>query len=221
MKKYSLIIFSLSLILALNAQADTMDDILDGAYKEVENKTQYNTEMLEKYFPPTYINGKDTAKASYPNGDVNPKEGICADLVVRALRNAGIDLQESVHKDIVSNKKVYGVKKPDRYMDQRRVWILKTFFKRKWKSLSTKLDNPKDWQPGDIVVWDIDSKNHLHIGIIGRKKRSDGFAYVIHNMRYIPFTFAGETIEQDVLEGPKLLSFSTANWKIIGHYRIK
>lgn len=220
MKRFKYIII-FTLLLILNAQADTMSKILDGAYKEVENKTQYNTEMLEKYFAPTYKNGKNTARATYPNGDVNPKEGICADLVVRALRNAGIDLQKAVHTDVVSNKKAYGVKKPDKYIDQRRVWILKTFFKRKWKSLSTKLNNPKDWKPGDIVIWDIGSKSHLHIGIIGRKKRPDGFPYVIHNMLYIPYTFAGETIEQDVLDGPKLLSISTANWKIIGHYRIK
>jgi hypothetical protein len=219
--KYSLIIFSLSLTFAFNGQADTIDNILNGAYQEVKNRTEYNTEMLEKYFPPTYRNGKNTGRAVYPEGDVNPKEGICADLVVRALRNAGIDLQKAVHSDIALNSKVYGVKEPDKYIDQRRVRILKTFFTRKWQSLSTKLDNPKDWQPGDVVIWDIGSKSHLHIGIVGKKERADGLPYVIHNMRYIPFIFAGETIEQDILEGPKFLWLSKGNWKIIGHYRIK
>ena len=65
------------------------------------------------------------------------------------------------------------------------------------------------------------SKKHLHIGIVGKKRRRDGLPYVIHNMRYIPFVFAGKTIEQDILEGPKLLGFNFEKWKIIGHYRIK
>jgi len=193
---------------------------LEGAYAEINNETRYNTEMLEKYFPPTYRNRKDTGKAVYPNGDVNPKEGICADLVVRALRNAGIDLQELVHLDIISNKKSYGVGTPDKYIDQRRVWILKTYFRRNWQSLPVSLDNLSDWKPGDIVIWDIGSKKHLHIGIIGKKKRRNGFPYVIHNMRYIPFIFAGKTIEQDVLEGPKFLWIVVRKWEIIGHYCI-
>lgn len=216
-----LIIISLSFVFALSSQADIRQKILEGAYSEIRNETKYNTEMLEKYFPPTYKSGKDTGKSVYPNGDVNPKEGICADLVVRALRNADIDLQKLVHLDILSNKNAYGVKIPDKYIDQRRVWILKTFFKRNWKTLSTKLDNPDNWQPGDIVIWDIGSKKHLHIGVLGKRKRSDGLPHVIHNMRYIPFVFAGKTIEQDILEGPEFLWIPVGEWRIIGHYRIE
>ncbi|MCD4741465.1 MAG: DUF1287 domain-containing protein [Desulfobacteraceae bacterium] len=219
--KYVLIIICSSVIFAYNCHAQTIDRIVIGAYDEIKNKTKYNTEMLEKYFSPTYINGKNTGKSIYPNGDVNSGEGVCADLVVRALRNANIDLQKLVHLDILSNKKAYGVKVPAKYIDHRRVWILKTFFKRKWKSLSTKLDKPNAWQQGDMVIWNIGSKKHLHIGIIGKKKRHDGFPYVIHNMRYVPFVFAGKTIEQDILEGPKFLGNSVGEWKIIGHYRIK
>jgi uncharacterized protein len=217
--KSSFILIALLFIFAFGAHADTIKQIVAGAYSEVSNETEYNAEMLEKYFPPTYKNGVDTGRSVYPNGDVNPKEGICADLVVRALRNAGIDLQKSVHLDILSNKKAYGVQTPDRYIDQRRVWILKTYFQRNWKSLSVSLDNPNNWQPGDIVVWDVGSKQHLHIGIIGNKKRSDGFPYVIHNMSYIPFIFTGKTVEQDILEGPELFWNSVGQWKIIGHYR--
>jgi uncharacterized protein len=216
MIKYIYIIFCLSWILPFNLQAQTTDQILLGAYNEVKNKTEYNTEMLEKYFAPTYKNGKNTGMSIYPDGDVNPNQGICADLIVRALRHAGIDLQELAHSDIIKNKKLYGVKTPDKYIDHRRVWILKTFFKRKWSNLSTEISKNSDWQPGDIVIWDIGSKKHLHIGITGKKKRSDGLPFVIHNMRYIPFIFAGKTIEQDILEGPGFIG----EWKIIGHYRL-
>ena len=119
--------------------ARPVDDIIAGAYGEIANKTVYNTEMLTRYFPPTYKGGEDTGAPVYPGGDVNPKEGVCADLVVRALRHGGIDLQRDVHVDLLANKAAYGVKTPDRYCDHRRVWILRTFFKRKWTSLSTEL----------------------------------------------------------------------------------
>ena len=213
------IIVGLTLIFALNSFADTTDKIVEGAYNEIRNNTKYNIGMLEKYFPPTYLNGKDTGKSVYPNGDVNPREGICADLVVRALRNAGVDLQKLVHLDILSNKKSYGIQTPDKYVDQRRVRILNIFFKRNRQNLSLESDNPDNWKPGDIVIWDIGSKKHLHIGIVGKKKRGDGLPYVIHNMRYIPFVFAGRTIEQDILEGPKLFWLHVIKWRIIGHYR--
>lgn len=220
MQKLVIIIASL-IFTVFNCEAKTSDEILSGAYGEILNKTEYNTEMLEKYFPPNFINGKNTGKPVYPNGDVDPKAGICADLVVRSLRNAGLDLQKLVHLDLLSNQKSYGVKTPDKYSDHRRVWILKTYFKRNWKVISTKLENPESWQPGDVVIWSTGSKRHLHIGILGKKKRHDGIPYVIHNMRYIPFVFAGKTIEQDIIEGPSSLWFIGAKWKILGHYRIQ
>lgn len=221
LKKITLPIICVTFLFALCAQADSGEKILEEAYNEIENETRYNTEMLEKYFPPTFREGKNTGKAVYPNGDVNPNQGICADLVVRAFRNAGMDLQQLVHRDILANLKAYGVKTPDKYIDHRRVWILNIYLKRNWTSLSLKLDNPNHWQPGDIVVWDMGSKKHLHIGIIGEKRRHDGLPYVIHNMRYVPFVFAGKTIEQDILEGPELLGIPFGKWKIIGHYRIR
>ncbi len=221
--KFRTFIFLLSgLIYILNpvvSMAGVNETILKGAYDEVKNETRYNTKMLETYVAPSFKNGKDTGRAIYPGGDIHPDEGICADLIVRALRSAGIDLQKAVHLDVSKNKKVYGVKKPDRYSDQRRVWILNTFFKRKWKRLPVSVSNPKDWNPGDIIIWDTGSKRHLHIGIAGSKKRGDGFPHVIHNMRYVPLLFKGKTIEQDVLEGPRFLRFVLKKWSVIGHYR--
>lgn len=219
--KYVLIIIGFVCIISSDINANPNEHILEGAYLEVRNKTRYNTDMLTTYVSPTYLNGKNTGKAVYPNGDVDPDQGICADLVVRALRHAGIDLQQSVHEDILNQTQAYGVNTPDKYIDHRRVWILQTYFKRKWQHQSTELTNPADWQPGDVVIWDTGSKKHLHIGIIGRKKRSDGWPHVIHNMRSIPFIFKGKTIEQDILMGPTLLWFSMGNWTIIGHYRLK
>jgi len=216
-----LILVSFLVTVALNCQAQTVDRIVKGAYNEVKNETAYDSNMLTTYFAPTYRNGENIDRPVYPGGDVHPKKGICSDLVVRALRNAGIDLQEQVHMDVMANRRAYGVKVPDKFIDHRRVWILKTFFKRYWTSLTTKLENPDDWQSGDIVIWDIGSRDHLHIGIVGNRKRSDGFPFVIHNMCYVPLVFTGKTVEQDVLEGPRVCSVVVSKWQIIGHYRYK
>lgn len=223
MNRHRLILIALILVLltAVNCFAGRVDEIVRGAYEEINNGTRYNTDMLERYYAPSWKNGRDTGRGIYPGGDVNPAEGICADLVVRALRNAGIDLQQRVHEDLLVAKKKYGVTTPDKYIDQRRVWILKTWFKRHWQSLPVSVDDPAIWHPGDIVIWDIGSKHHLHIGIIGNNKRDDGLPLVIHNMAYIPLYFAGQTIEQDILEGPQVIGFAVGSWQVIGHYRLK
>jgi uncharacterized protein YijF (DUF1287 family) len=215
------ILVSFFIVVAFSCRAQTVDRIVKGAYDEVKNSTAYDSKMLSTYIAPTYKGGEDTGTSVYPWGDVNPKKGICTDLIVRALRNAGIDLQRDVHRDVSANKRTYGVKVPDKFIDHRRVWILKTFFERHWASLTTRLDNPRDWQPGDIVIWDIGSRDHFHIGIVGHKKRGDGFPYVIHNMCYVPLVFTGKTTEQDVLEGPRVCSIVVSKWQIIGHYRFK
>lgn len=149
----------LVLVFPFNLQAGTIDQIVAGAYAEINNETQYITEMLEKYFPPTYQNGKNTGRSVYPNGDVNPNEGICADLIVRALRKAGIDLQKAVHLDVLHNKKTYGVRTPDKFIDHRRVWILKTFFKRKWANLSTEISEEVTGNPGMLLFGISDRKS--------------------------------------------------------------
>ncbi len=196
--------------------------VLEGAKKEVTNKTKYNTKMLKTYYPPTYLNGKKYDISIYPNGDVNPIQGVCSDLVVRAYRNAGVDLQKLVHEDIVKNKTYYGVKQPDKYIDHRRVWLLLRYFNRNYKKLSVKTDKKnKHWLPGDIVIWDTGSKAHLHIGIISDKRsRLTGRPLVIHNMRYVPFFLPGKTAEQDVLTGITKMGIRIKKWKILGHFRI-
>ena len=194
--------------------------VLSGAKNEVTNKTKYNTDMLSKYVAPTFFNGKNLNKPVYPDGDVNPSEGVCADLVVRALRYAGIDLQKRVHEDILSNLNSYGIKTPDKYIDHRRVWVLLKYFKRNYKSLSTEVDGTDShWKHGDIIIWDIGLKDHYHIGIISDKK-SGNRPLVIHNMRHLPFISPGITCEQDVLSGPRAFGIRVKRWKILGHFRI-
>ena len=48
-------------------------------------------------YAPSYI------RITYPMGDVDPKTGVCTDVIIRAYRNLGIDLQKEVHEDMKAN----------------------------------------------------------------------------------------------------------------------
>lgn len=144
-------------------------------------------------------------KISYPMGDVPADKGVCTDVVIRAYRKMGIDLQKEVHEDMKKNfdkyPKIWGLKSPDKNIDHRRVPNLMTFFERKGMKmpLSTKAS---DYKPGDIVCWRL-TNGMTHIGIVVNKKSNDGQRYlIIHNIG------AGQVLEDCLLE-----------FKIIGHYR--
>ena len=70
----------------------------------------------------------------YPGGDVPPDTGVCTDVVVRAYRSLGFDLQKLVHEDMRANfpayPKLWGLSRPDRNIDHRRVPNLQRFFER-------------------------------------------------------------------------------------------
>lgn len=144
------------------------------------------------------------ARIPYPNGDVPMDRGVCTDVVIRAYRRLGVDLQKLVHEDISAHWDAYphtwGMKGPDANIDHRRVPNLATFFRRHGETLSTKTD-PSLYQPGDIVTWRLDS-GVPHIGIISDQRNAAGVPYAIHNIGY-------GTKEEDVLFGHG----------ITGHYR--
>ena len=70
---------------------------------------------------------------AYPNGDVPVHKGVCTDLIIRAYRKLGIDLQRLVHEDMkvhfASYPKNWGLKRPDSNIDHRRVPNLMHFLK--------------------------------------------------------------------------------------------
>jgi uncharacterized protein YijF (DUF1287 family) len=124
-------------------------------------------------------------KISYPNGDVPSNKGVCTDVIIRAYRKLGIDLQKEIHEDMQKNFAIYpknwGLKTTDSNIDHRRVPNLMTYFSRHGKVLR-KSTQPSDYHPGEIVTWDL-GNGVLHIGIIIDKKTNDGLRYmVVHNI---------------------------------------
>jgi uncharacterized protein len=142
----------------------------------------------------------------YPLGDVDSKTGVCADVVVRAFRKAGLDLQQAVHEDMVhhfdSYPNLWGLKKADTNIDHRRVPNLRHFFSRKGKALVV-TRNSGDYRPGDVVSWDLNGNNLAHIGLVSNFWSNTSQRYlIVHNIGQ------GAKIEDRLFE-----------WKITGHYR--
>jgi uncharacterized protein YijF (DUF1287 family) len=150
-------------------------------------------------YDPSYV------QIDYPGGDVPLSTGVCSDVVVRAFRKAGVDLQKEVHEDMAGNFSAYpkkwGLARPDPNIDHRRVPNLMTFFQRKGKALALTASGA-DYQPGDVVTWDL-GIGQTHIGIITNVwSDADGNYLVAHNI-------GGGVRVENVL-------FS---WRITGHYR--
>ena len=139
-------------------------------------------------------------KLKYPMGDVPMEKGVCTDVIIRALRDQNIDLQELVHQDMSRNFSVYpkrwGLKQPDTNIDHRRVPNLMTYFMRQgWAVQDT------NYQAGDIVTWDLKG-NRPHIGIVSDRKIGDR-PLIIHNI-------GSGTREDDILY----------RYTITGHFRL-
>jgi Uncharacterized protein conserved in bacteria len=150
-------------------------------------------------YDPSYV------QLAYPNGDVPSNRGVCTDVVVRAYRKLGIDLQKEVHEDMKANfglyPKSWGLKRPDKNIDHRRVPNLMVFFKRfgTEKPISKKA---ADYTAGDIVCWDLGG-GVTHIGIVVDKKSADGKRHlIVHNIG------AGQVVEDCLFD-----------YQIIGHYQ--
>lgn len=149
-------------------------------------------------YDPAYV------QIDYPGGDVPDDRGVCADVIVRAYRKVGIDLQKEVHEDMAQNFTQYpqfwGLRGPDSNIDHRRVPNLQTFFSRNGRTLPAS-DKPDDYSAGDLVVWSL-SGGRTHVGLVIRGPSDEGRALVVHNIG----------------SGPKVEDALFA-WPVIGHYR--
>ena len=148
------------------------------------------------YYDPAYTTLK------YPMGDVPMIKGVCTDVIIRALRLQGVDLQKLIHEDMKKNFAVYpkkwGLKSTDRNIDHRRVPNIMTYFQRQGYEIKD-----KNYKAGDIVTWDL-GEGLVHIGIISNQKSLvNSTPLVIHNI-------GSGTQENNIL----------FDYKITGHYRI-
>jgi uncharacterized protein YijF (DUF1287 family) len=144
-------------------------------------------------------------RLAYPAGDVPADRGVCADVIVRAYRTLGIDLQVLVHEDMKTDfdsyPKNWGLNRPDANIDHRRVLNLRQFFKRQNASLDVS-QSAVDYLPGDVVSWNL-SDGRPHIGLVSNAKSQSSDCYlVVHNI-------GQGTVLEDVLFA----------WTITGRYR--
>lgn len=182
-------VLSLAFLPALHAQGGFMAALADSAA---------NLRRQSVVYDPSYF------RIPYPNGDVPEGKGVCTDVVIRAYRKMGIDLQKEVHQDMQRDFARYpqnwGLSRPDPNIDHRRVPNLMCYFERYGKVLA-RTKNPKDYRPGEIVCWDLGG-GILHIGLLSPYYSSDGKRpLVMHNI-------GGGQVLEDML----------FDYKIIGHY---
>jgi uncharacterized protein YijF (DUF1287 family) len=154
---------------------------------------------VTRLYDPAYV------EMAYPGGDVPAERGVCTDVVVRALRSQGVDLQQTIHEDMRTHFAEYpqqwGLPGPNRSIDHRRVPNQMRWFEREgWSQPITA--NAADYAAGDIAAWKLSGSGLLHIGIVSDHKTPNGTPLIIHNI-------GNGAQEDDIL-------FRHA---IIGHYR--
>lgn len=153
----------------------------------------------------TLIYDPSYRQMAYPMGDVPAERGVCTDVVIRAFRAIGIDLQQDVHRDMkrhfAAYPRTWGLSVPDSNIDHRRVPNLATWFERHGYALEVS-DEPAAYQAGDVVAWVLGG-GRPHIGIVSDRRSDDGARpLVIHNIGW-------GAREEDVL----------FEYRITGHFR--
>lgn len=149
---------------------------------------------------PAKYSGKYYA-IEYPDGDIPADRGACTDVVVRALREFDLDLQELIQID--ADEAFYPrMRVRDRNIDHRRCPNQMMYFSRHAETVEFQSDG-LGIEPGDIVFWKLrDGRDH--VGIASDRKGKSGKWQVIHNI-------GPEVIEADVL----------TEWEIVGVFRLK
>lgn len=178
-----------SKINSVSVSDTTLAKLLEAAYNQTQKRVTYDG----RYF-----------QIPYPMGDIPDSLGVCTDVLIRAYRKVGYDLQKLVHEDITRSFAVYQQRrfsaKPDANIDHRRCPNLETFFSRYGRRLPV-TDSAIHYQPGDIVFWKVSAG---HVGIVSAcKSPKDSTRFmVVHNIG----------------AGPQLEDF-LFRAEITGHYR--
>lgn len=184
----------------LNRKHYTNETIVASAKQMYADKCRYTSEATA------------IIPISFPFGDFKRNIGVCTDVVIRALRPLGIDLQSFLHEDIINHPKRYPkIGKPTTSIDHRRTRNLKLWFDHHAVILTNSPPDkrPDEWLPGDIVLMDTGIKNgtiYDHIGIVSDEKTNGRYAVI--NLWTIGYTLEA----MDLLDG----TYPT----IVGHYRM-
>jgi uncharacterized protein YijF (DUF1287 family) len=191
-KAVSLILLVFLIVSNSFCQVSFYEKLSDSALELTKDQVQYD--------PAYFVIG-------YPNGDVPKNKGVCTDVIIRAYRKLGIDLQKEVHEDMSAHFDLYpgnwGLSQPDKNIDHRRVPNLMVFFSR-YGIVKPITANAKDYVPGDLICWDL-GDNITHIGIVVNRKSSDEKRYlIVHNIG------SGQNLADCLFD-----------YKIIGHYQYR
>lgn len=167
--RYLMVIISAFVFSGVSFASPT-DDIVKAAQDRTKETVRYTG---------TYV------RLDYPMGDVAPDTGVCTDVIIRTYRNAlGFDFQKAVHEDMRANfdayPKIWGLTRPDRNIDHRRVPNLETYLKRQGAQVPLGRTDA-EFLPGDIVSWRLPG-NLPHIGIVSNRKSPRGTPLIIHNI---------------------------------------
>jgi hypothetical protein len=158
-------------------------DVLLGGKKLVLNAARYHA---------SYV------RLGYPGGDVSPKIGVCTDVIVRAMRNAGLDLQQLMHQHIRAHRRRYRrIQRPDPSIDHRRVANMVVYFQARYRLLARSVSRATRHTllPGDIVFLDtLPKAGPDHVGIVSDRLGPSGYPLVINN-----WTVGHRTAEMDLL----------------------
>lgn len=171
-------------VVEVGAAENFADRLVEAALYRTTQKVRYD---------PAYV------VLDYPGGDVPADTGVCTDVVIRSYRALGIDLQPLVHEDMKSAfssyPKLWGLKRPDKNIDHRRVPNLETFFKRHGGKVK---EGEGTYLPGDLITWDLNGNGLWHIGIV----------------------VGPDTFVHNIGAGP-VLETGLRQWKVVGHYRYR
>lgn len=116
---------------------------------------------------------------AYPMGDVHQMFGVCTDVVIRAYRALGIDLQALVHQTRSG--------RGDRNIDHRRTEVLRRFFATHGESLPVS-SFAEDYRPGDIVTYHRPQNrgSRSHIAVVSSHIAPSGRPMIVHNRGWGP-----------------------------------
>lgn len=190
MKRWGILVTLVFAHTLLHAQIGYFRELADSAYTLTHDRVTYD---------PSYFS------IAYPNGDVPADRGVCTDVVIRAYRKLDFDLQRAVHEDMRAHfgeyPDLWGLTRPDKNIDHRRVPNLMRYFERAGAALRISQE-AADYKPGDVVCWNLGGAI-THIGMVSSQKVPGTDRHlIVHNIG------SGQVLE-DML-------FS---YRIIGHYR--